>query len=41
MLVEGPYLVLYQTHPDADEGPVDAVEIVRVVNGRHDLAILF
>ncbi len=41
MMVAGPYLVLYQTHPDTDEGPVDAVEIVRVVDGRRDLAILF
>jgi len=41
MLVEGPYLVLYETHPDTDEGPVDAVEIVRVVDGRRDLTSLF
>jgi toxin ParE1/3/4 len=40
MLVEGPYLVLYETHPDTDEGPVDAVEIVRVVDGRRDLGAL-
>jgi hypothetical protein len=37
----GPYLVLYATRPDTDEGPVDAVEIVRVVDGRRDLTILF
>ncbi len=41
MAVEGPYLVLYETHPDTDDGQVDAVEIVRVVDGRRDLAILF
>jgi toxin ParE1/3/4 len=41
MLVEGSYLVLYETHPDTDEGPVDAVEIVRVVDGRRDLTSLF
>ncbi len=41
MVVEGPYLVLYKTHPDTDDGEVDAVEIVRVVDGRRDLAILF
>jgi toxin ParE1/3/4 len=41
MLVEGPYLILYATHPDTDEGPVDAVEIVRVVDGRRDLTRLF
>ena len=37
MLVEGPYLILFQTHPDADEGPIEPVEIVRVVDGRQDL----
>jgi toxin ParE1/3/4 len=41
MLVEGPYLVLYETHPDTDEGPVDEVEIIRVVDGRRDLTSLF
>jgi len=41
MLVEGPYLVLYETHPDTDEGLVDEVEIVRVVDGRRDLTGLF
>ena len=41
MLVEGPYLVLYETRPDTDDGQVDAVEIVRVVDGRRDLATLF
>ena len=41
MLVEGPYLVLYETHPDTDEGPVDKVDIVRVVDGRRDLPELY
>jgi toxin ParE1/3/4 len=41
ILVEGPYLVLYETHPDTDEGPIDAVEIVRVVDGRRNLKNLF
>ena len=41
MLVEGPYLILFQTHPDTDEGPVDEVEIIRVVDGRRDLTHLF
>src|SRR5262245_52673116 len=41
MLVEAPYLMLYETRPDTDEGPVDAVEIVRVVDGRRDLKSLF
>ncbi len=30
--------LLYETHPDTDDGPVDWVEIVRVVDGRRDLA---
>jgi toxin ParE1/3/4 len=37
ILLEGPYLILYQTHPDTDDGPIDEVEIVRVVDGRRDL----
>src|SRR6201999_882259 len=37
MLVEAPYLLLYRTDPDIDEGPVSVVEIVRVVDGRLDL----
>jgi toxin ParE1/3/4 len=41
ILVEGPYLILFETHPDTDEGPVDRVEIVRVVDGRRDLTNLF
>jgi toxin ParE1/3/4 len=41
MLVEAPYVILYETIPDSDEGPVAAVEIVRVVDGRRDLASLF
>jgi toxin ParE1/3/4 len=38
VLVEGPYLILFETHPDTDDGPVDWVEIVRVVDGRRDLS---
>lgn len=41
MLVEGPYLILYETHPDSDEGGIDAVEIVRIVDGRRNLKNLF
>jgi toxin ParE1/3/4 len=41
MLVEGPYLILYETHPDGDEGSVDEVEIVRIVDGRRNLKNLF
>jgi toxin ParE1/3/4 len=36
----GPYLILFETRPDTDEGPVDAVEVLRVVNGRRDLTNL-
>jgi hypothetical protein len=31
ILLEGPYLILYQTHPDTDDGPVLEIESVRVV----------
>ena len=41
MLVETPYLILYRTDPDSDEGPIEAVEIIRVIDGRRDLAGLF
>lgn len=37
MLVESPYVLLYETEPDTDEGSIDIVEIVRVVDGRRDL----
>lgn len=37
MLVESSYLILYQTHPDSDSGPIDTVEIVRIVHGHRDL----
>jgi toxin ParE1/3/4 len=36
-LLEGPYLILYRTQPDTDDGPISEVEIVRVVDGRRDL----
>jgi toxin ParE1/3/4 len=41
ILVEGPYLILYETHPDSDEGKIDQVEIVRIVDGRRNLQSLF
>ena len=41
MLVEAPFVILYETIPDVDEGPVHTVEIVRVVDGRRDLTALF
>lgn len=41
MLIERPYVVLYRIEPDQVHGPVEAVEIVRVVDGRRDLQGLF
>jgi toxin ParE1/3/4 len=41
MLIEGPYLILYETHPDSDVGSIDEVEIVRIVDGRRNLKSLF
>jgi len=41
MLIEGPYLILYETHPDRDEGIIVSVEIVRIVDGRRNLKNLF
>ena len=37
VLIEWPYLVLYEIHPDSDNGPVREVEIVRVADGRRNL----
>jgi toxin ParE1/3/4 len=41
VLVEGTYLILYETHTDSDEGRIDAVEIVRIVDGRRNLNNMF
>jgi toxin ParE1/3/4 len=41
ILIEYPYLVLYETHPNTDTGPIDEVEIVRVIDGRRDLTNWF
>ncbi|WP_363791155.1 hypothetical protein [Mesorhizobium sp.] len=41
MLVAAPFLLLYETIPDTDDGLVEQVEIVRVVDGRRDLSRLF
>jgi toxin ParE1/3/4 len=40
-LVEYPYLILYETHPNTDRGPIDEVEIVAFVDGRRDLTNWF
>jgi toxin ParE1/3/4 len=37
LLIEGDYFIFYRTHPDTDLGPVDAVEVMRVVQGNLDL----
>jgi toxin ParE1/3/4 len=37
LLVEGPYLILYEALPDADDGVVQQVVIVRVIDGRRDV----
>lgn len=41
MLVEAPYIILYETVPDTDDGEIGSVEIVRVIDGRRDLRTLF
>ncbi|MGB8842794.1 MAG: type II toxin-antitoxin system RelE/ParE family toxin [Aliidongia sp.] len=40
MLVVDSYLILFETVPDTDDGPVDHVEIIRVLDGRRNLARL-
>lgn len=41
MLVEAPYVILYETIPDDDDADVRTVEIVRIVDSRRDLTTLF
>ena len=41
MVSVGNYLIVYQTHPDTDEGAVDEIEIVRVMHGNRDLSRVF
>ncbi|TGQ52345.1 type II toxin-antitoxin system RelE/ParE family toxin [Mesorhizobium sp. M1C.F.Ca.ET.193.01.1.1] len=41
MLVAAPFILLYETIPDTNDGLVERVEIVRVVDGRRDLKRLF
>ncbi|GGD71773.1 MULTISPECIES: type II toxin-antitoxin system RelE/ParE family toxin [Rhizobium] len=36
MLVEAPYVILYETHPDTDQGPVELVERERFRLGAND-----
>jgi toxin ParE1/3/4 len=38
MLVVAPYLILYDTIPDTDEGPLKTIRIVRVIDGRRDIS---
>jgi toxin ParE1/3/4 len=40
VLLEGPYLILYQTDPNTDAGPVARIEIVRIVDARRNLSRL-
>lgn len=40
VLVVGPVLVLYAIAPDQEDAPVERVEVVALVDGRHDLAAL-
>lgn len=37
MLIESPFVLLYETEPDTDDSLIETVEIVRVVDGRRDL----
>lgn len=41
ILVENPYLILYETEPDTDHGRIQEVNIVPIVDGRRDLPTLF
>lgn len=41
LLIEGSYLILYETHPDSDKGDINEVEIVRIVDGRRNMKNLF
>ena len=37
VLVEPPYLIIYEHHPSGDEGPVELVDIISVIDGRRDV----
>lgn len=38
ILIETPYLILYRTEPDTDQGAISTIEIIRVVDGRRNLS---
>ena len=40
MLVESPFVILYETVPDNDDEPVETVQIIRIIDGRRDLESL-
>jgi toxin ParE1/3/4 len=40
MLTQWPWILLYETIPDANEGEVLRIEVVRVLDGRRDLTSL-
>jgi toxin ParE1/3/4 len=37
ILVQRPYLIIYEHHPDSDVGFVEFVDIISVIDGRRDL----
>ena len=39
VLVEPPYLILYEIVSDTDDAPVAAIQIVAVLDGRRDLTL--
>jgi toxin ParE1/3/4 len=41
LLTEGSYLLLYETHPDTNDGPIRRIEIVRIVHGHRDMTRIF
>jgi len=41
MLVEAPYIILYETVPDTNGENIRSVEIVRIIDGRRDLRTPF
>jgi toxin ParE1/3/4 len=37
VLPHGSYLILYELYPDEDDGPIEIMEIIRVLDGSFDL----